>query len=374
MKKICVITAARSEYGCLKWLMKEIEDSKYFELQIAVTGGHLLKEQGYTVNQIIEDGFQVNYRVDVSVDSTSSKTIAKSMGRLANGFAEAFDSLKPDFVIVLGDRYELLPICNTAFVMRIPIIHISGGDVTEGALDDGIRNSVTMLADYHFPGTQEAYDNIARMRGNSKNIWVVGEPGLDAFFREEMLERETLAKQLSLDKNKHWGMVTYHAETRESLEYNLNAVKNILDVLKEKNDFQAILTYANADEGGKRINEILEDYKKRYPESFIVVPSLGHTRYLSMMHQIEMIVGNSSSGIIEAPMFNIPVINVGNRQKGRHLCGNIIQSDVSYDSIKHAVEKAVEQQENTKIPDDSQYWGDGHTGSKIINILEREIK
>ena len=218
MKKICFVTAARSEYGLLKWLMHDIDADSAFQLQLIVTGGHLLKEQGHTIDAIIADGFKIDAVVDANLDTSSTEKIASSMGRMAEKFAPVFSELKPDLLFVLGDRYELLPICNTAFVMRIPIAHLSGGDVTEGAIDDGVRNTVTMLADYHFPGPIDSAKNIERMRGNSKNIWAVGEPGLDAFNRIELMSRNQLADNLGLDVNKKWCLMTYHSETRESLE------------------------------------------------------------------------------------------------------------------------------------------------------------
>ena len=174
-KKICFVTAARSEYGLLKWLMTDIGKSDYFKLQMIITGAHLLWEQGHTIDQIIEDGFQADAVIDVQLDTSSQEAIASSMGRMAEMFAPALRRLEPDYLLVLGDRYELLPICNTAFVMRIPIIHLSGGDVTAGAIDDGIRNTVTMLAEYHFPGTKDSAENIVRMRGSDRNIWAVGD-------------------------------------------------------------------------------------------------------------------------------------------------------------------------------------------------------
>ena len=169
-KKICFVTAARSEYGLLKWIMKDVLTSDKFHFQLIVTGSHLLKEQGHTIDYILDDGFVIDEIVDETIDNSSSEMVADTMGRIAQGFAKAFAKLRPDYVVVLGDRYELLPICNTAFVMRIPIIHLSGGDVTEGAIDDGIRNAVTMLSDYHFPGTEDAATNIIRMRGSDKNV------------------------------------------------------------------------------------------------------------------------------------------------------------------------------------------------------------
>lgn len=372
MKKICVVTAARSEYGVLKWLMKDIDSSEDFKLQLIVTGGHLSHEQGYTVTQIIEDGFEIDYMVDAQLDTISTSNIAKSMGRMASGFAEAFDSLKPDFVLVLGDRYELLPICNTAFVMCIPIIHLSGGDITEGAIDDGIRNAVTMLSEYHFPGTEDSAKNIIRMRGSDKNVWAVGEPGLDSFNRENLLSREQIAENLCLNPDKMWVLMTYHAETQNSIEHNLNTVKDCINALLEHKDLQTVITYANADYGGREINKYIEKVGNDNPERFKVIPSLGHFRYLSYMKQVEFVIGNSSSGIVEAPFMNIPTINIGNRQKGRHQCGNVIQCEACFDKINEAIQKVYGINKGTI--DDLYYWGDGHTSERILGILKEVIK
>lgn len=370
-KKICFVTATRAEYGLLKWLMIEVQKSIFFELQLIVTGAHFLIEQGHTVDQIIEDGLQIDMSVDVQLDISSPETIALSMGRMAQEFAPALGKLKPDYLVVLGDRYELLPICNTAFVMRIPIIHLSGGDITEGAIDDGIRNAVTMLAEYHFPGTKESAKNIIRMRGSDRNIWVVGEPGLDSFYREKLLSREEIAAGLGMDAARDWVLLTYHAETKESLEYNLAAVRNCIQVLKEMPDYQVIATYSNADFGGKYINEYLEKESKNWKGGIVVVPSLGNKRYLSVMKQVRFVMGNSSSGIVEAPFLKISVVNIGNRQKGRHLCSNVIQTDMEYESLKKAVEKAIGKETNTS---DANYWGEGDTSKRIIQILEKVIK
>ena len=371
MKKICFVTAARSEYGILKWLMKDIDESDDFSLQLIVTGGHLSYDQGHTIDQIMEDGFKIDYTVDAQLDTTSTARIAESMGRMAEGFAKAFEELEPDYLLILGDRYELLPICSTAFVMRIPIIHISGGDVTEGAIDDGIRNAVTMLAQYHFPGTKDSAENIIRMRGSDKNVWAVGEPGLDSFNREKLLSRDELANILQLDVNKRWALMTYHAETKENIEYNICNVKTCIDVLVGQKNLQTVVTYANADFGGKQINEYIEEAAKEYSDRIKVVPSLGHFKYLSFMKQVNFVIGNSSSGIIEAPFMNIPTINIGDRQKGRYQCGNIIQCEPKIDAIKKAVSN-IEVLRNTPHTD-LNYWGDGHTSERIIEILKSEL-
>lgn len=369
MKKICFVTAARSEYGLLKWIMKDVLNSGEFVFQLIVTGSHLLKEQGHTIDHIIDDGFAVDEIVDEVIDTSSQEKVADTMGRIAQGFAKAFSRLHPDYVVVLGDRYELLPICNTAFVMRIPIIHISGGDVTEGAIDDGIRNAVTMLSDYHFPGTEESAKNIIRMRGREENVWNVGEPGLDSFFRESMLTRSELAVNLGIDENKKWALMTYHPETKQSLEHNLQVVADCISAILATSELQTVITYANADYGGQQINEYLEMKARLYPKQIKVIPSLGHARYLSFMHEVNFVIGNSSSGIVEAPFLNIPVINIGDRQKGRHLCSNVLQCDPVKEDIAKTVNKIVsfDRSQNTS---DLNYWGDGHTSQKVLAILE----
>lgn len=369
MIKICVVTATRAEYGLLKWLMKEIEECEEFELQVVVTGAHLMAEQGCTIDIIKEDGFRIDDIVDAQMDTSSKESIAESMGRMAQLFSHVFARLTPDYVVVLGDRYELLPIVNTAFVMSVPIIHLSGGDVTEGAIDDGIRNAVTMLSDYHFPGTKDSAGNIIRMRGSDKNVWTVGEPGLDSFYREHLMERTELAENLGLDINKKWILFTFHAETKESLEYNLDAVKNCMSELERLSDVQIVATYSNADFGGKHINDYLEMLSIQNPDKIKVVPSLGNLRYLSYMKQVSFVIGNSSSGIVEAPTLGVPVINIGDRQKGRHQCSNILQTDASVESLRCVIERAMKY--SIRIKDD--YWGDGHTAERIIDILRNEL-
>ena len=370
MKKICFITAARSEYGLLKWLMHDVDADSDFQFQLIVTGGHLLKEQGHTIDAIIADGFKIDATVDADFDTSSTEKIASSMGRMAERFAPVFARLKPDLLFVLGDRYELLPICNTAFVMRIPIAHLSGGDVTEGAIDDGVRNAVTMLADYHFPGTIDSAKNIERMRGSARNVWAVGEPGLDAFHRMQLMTREELAENLGLDVSKKWCLMTYHAETRESLEYNLSVVKSCFDALSSHIDLQVVMTYANADFGGEKINEQLEKMAKENPFQFKVVHSLGQLRYLSFMKQVALVIGNSSSGIVEAPSLGVPVVNIGERQKGRYQCKNIIQCESDFVAIAQAVNSCFEKELDNS---DCNFWGDGYTSKKVIKILKENI-
>ena len=367
MKKICIVTATRAEYGYLKWLMKDILADGSLELQVIATGTHLDRTQGHTVDQIVADGIPVAAEVGAGIDSSSPKAICETMARYGNGFADAFSRLEPDAVVVLGDRYELLPICSTAFMMRIPIVHLSGGDVTEGALDDGIRNAVTILADWHFPITGDCAENIRRMRGSGKNVFVTGSTSLDFFNRAQLMTRVQLAENLGLDADRNWTLCTLHPETKQGAEYNLRMAADLFAAMKESlPDFQVVITKANADFGGKEINCYMEQAVKECPERFMLVPSLGQTRYFSYMKQVRLVIGNSSSGILETPYLGVPTVNIGGRQKGRHRCGNIVQSGVAADEIKAAIEDAL----SGKYAVKSTYWGDGNATGKILSVLK----
>lgn len=363
MKKLCFITAARSEYGLLRWIMQDIKDSAVFEMQLIVTGGHLLKSQGHTIDHILEDGFNPDYIIPVKEHTDDRRAITYECADLIKGCTDAFEKLKSDYVIVLGDRYELLPICSTAFLMNIPIIHISGGDVTKGAIDDSIRNAVTMLSTYHFPGTRESADNIKRMRGSDNNIFNVGEPGLDHFIRSKLMSRMEVAYSLNIDPDSKWILMTYHAQTDHDIDTDLKIVSECLDILHTLNGYSVVATYSNLDFGGDRINKILEA-----DHNITTIPSLGSRRYLSFMKEAAFVIGNSSSGIVEAPYLKIPVVNIGDRQNGRHMCDNIVQSDGSRQSLKIAIQEAIDLDTSSM---DCSYYGDGHTSEKITSILTR---
>ncbi len=366
MKRICVVTATRAEYGYLKWLMKDIQADSSLELQVIATGTHLDKTQGHTVDQIIADGIPVTAEVDAQLDNSSPKAICETMARYGNGFAETFTRLQPNLVIVLGDRYELLPICSTAFMMQIPIAHLSGGDVTEGALDDGVRNAVTMLATYHFPITEDCANNIRRMRGEDKNIFVTGSTSLEFFNRMGLMSREELAENIGLDVNKKWVLCTLHSETKKDIAYNVAMAENMISAMKKSlADYQIVVTNANADLGGKEINNLTAKLAKENPAQFISVPSLGQKRYLSYMKQVGFVIGNSSSGITESPYLGIPTVNIGDRQKGRHRCENVIQSGIEKIEIQNAIKEAL----SGKCAIKSTYWGDGHATEKIMKVL-----
>ena len=368
MKKICIVTATRAEYGLLHWVIDEVYRDTELELQLVVTGAHLLKEHGYTYKFIEEDGYPIAAKVDMKLTSDNLKEIVRSMGYCSMGMADTLTELKPDMLVVLGDRYELIPIVGAALVMRIPIAHISGGDVTEGAIDNEVRNAITMMASLHFPGVQSSADNIERMTGSNRNVFNVGEPGLESFLRFELMSRKELADSLGLDERKRWCLVTLHPETRLELEENIAMAELLFTAMSKHADVQYVISKANADYGGKQINDFWEKAIAGKTEQFKLLPSLGQRRYLSYMRQAEGVLGNSSSGIIEAPFLGIPVINIGDRQKGRYQCRNIIQCGRTYEEIDNAVERMLNQ---SKMVDN--YFGDGHVSEKIVAHIKEYL-
>jgi len=365
MKKICVVTAARSEYAPMQWLLRELVRNDGLELQLLVTGAHLSASQGMTVRQIECDGFPIAAKVDMNLDVTGASAIAISMARCAKGVAEAFERLRPDMVVVTGDRYELMPICSTALVMRIPIAHISGGDITEGAIDDKVRNAVTMMASLHFPGTEASADNIIRMTGRADNVFIVGEPGLESFRHLSPLSRSELAAEFGLDAGKSWCIATVHPETTASREYNLSLAGNLIAVASGLYGCQTLITGANADLCGDEMNEILKSGVATAPGKMVFCHNLGCSRYLSFMYNAACVLGNSSSGILEAPFYGVPVVNIGKRQKGRYECRNVLTVRNSAEEIKAAVKTALSM---PRCPD--YYYGDGCTAAKIVKHIE----
>ena len=368
MKKICVVTAARSEYGLMRWIIDSIYHDESLELQLVVTGAHLSPEQGLTYKFIEEDGYPIAAKVDMQLSFEDKVSIVRSMGLCSEGFAKAFNDLTPDIVVVLGDRYELLPIVSAALVMRIPVAHIAGGDVTEGAIDDEVRNAVTMMSSIHFPGVLAASENIQRMRGSNKNVYAVGEVGLDSFNRLNLWDKEETAKQLHLDGNQKWCLVTLHPETKLSLEDNLIMAENLYNAMKSIEGVQYVITKANTDFGGLQINEFLEKVVRLNPHLMQLYPSLGQHRYLSFMKHADIVVGNSSSGIVEAPFMGTPVINIGDRQKGRFICKNVISCGRSQKDITDALKKAINA---PRIVD--KYWGDGFSSERIVNKIKEYL-
>lgn len=369
MKKVCIVTTSRSEYGLLRWTIDAVHHASNLELQLVVSGTHLMEDHGFTCREIEADGYPIAAKVKIDLTADNQSAIAASMGECGLAMAKTFAQLHPDLLVVLGDRYELIPICSTALVMCIPIAHISGGDVTVGAIDNEIRNAVTMIATLHFPGVEDSAKNIVRMRNSNKNVWTVGEPGLENFRRSKLMTREELASNLSIPVKNKWVLVTLHPETMASLNYNLEMAKNIVNLTNDWEDTSIIITKANADYGGPQINDFWETVVRTSPEKNKLYPSLGQLRYLSFMNQCDAVIGNSSSGIVEAPYIGIPVINIGHRQEGRHLCDNVIQVENDPQAILEAW-KTIEGMSEKKH---DSFYGDGHTSERILTHIEEYL-
>ena len=365
MKKVCVVTASRSEYGLMRWIIDEIHHDGEIKLQLVVTGAHLSPDQGLTYKFIEKDGYPISEKVPMLLSSNDEVSIAKSMGVCSISLADTFNRLQPDLIVVLGDRYELLPIVSTAVVLRIPIAHIGGGDITEGAIDNEVRNAVTMMSTLHFPGVEEATNNIMRMRGSDNLIYKVGELGLDSFNREKLWSKEETAQSLHLKINKKWCLVTLHPETKLTLAENVLMAKSLGEVMRYSKNVQFVITKANADTGGMMINNFWSDIVSDYPEYMQLYSSLGHIRYLSFMKHADMILGNSSSGMIEAPFLGTPVVNIGDRQKGRHICSNVICCERSTDKILEAFNKAQILKRSV-----DKYWGDGNSSERVVSHIK----
>lgn len=368
MKKVCVVTSARSEYGPIRWVLKAINEEPSLQLQLLVGGAHLVEKQGFTYKQIEDDGFLIDYKIDYLKSTETSTEIIRSMGVCLDLMADALDSLNPDLLFVVGDRYELLPICSAALIKRIPIAHMSGGDKTEGAIDNSVRNAITMMSDIHFPGNKESAENIERMIDSGANIFNVGEPGLENLERTPLLSRGLLSESLKIESSKPWILCTLHPETKAPVKQSMIMAKAMCEALDEKTDAEIIITYANADLGGEELNLFFEDFcSSRF--NFHIFKSLGQLRYNSMMRECACVVGNSSSGVFEAPFLGKPVLNIGNRQKGRYMAPCVF--NIPYyenNEINVALNIAM-----GKTFDRDFYFGNGHVSKQVVKHLKEYL-
>lgn len=337
-KNICVVTSTRAEYGLLRPLLSALSDSLMFELQLVVTGTHLSPEFGLTTQAIISDGFYIHDEVEMLMSADSASATAKAMGLTCLGFSDVFKRNQPDALIILGDRYEILCVAATATVFNIPIIHLHGGEVTEGAIDDVFRHAITKLSHLHFTSTEIYRKRVIQMGEMPGSVYNVGAIGLDNIRMLPLLRREELAAQLGISLEVPYFLVTYHPVTRE-LGDSLEQVDALCDALLAQRNTQAIITGANADTGGREINKRFKEWATKFPSRLHYFESLGHLRYLSAMKSTIAVVGNSSSGILEAPSFCIPTLNIGTRQQGRICASSVVHSGSDLNQIQSGFEK-----------------------------------
>lgn len=370
--RICVLTAARSEYGLLRWLMQDIKDDPDLELQVLVTGAHLSPEFGLTVKEILEHGFAVDAAADMLLAVSSPAATAKGMALAGISVADALARLDPDLLFVLGDRYELLPVCSAALVMGIPIAHASGGDVTEGAIDDQIRHAVSKMASLHFPGSEDSARRLAQLGEETWRIHLVGQAGLDNLRRLPEIPRHDLALDLRLDPARQWAVMTWHPETKCSTQENLMTLWDIINALSAREDLQVLATYAGADYGGQEINDQLDMAAMALGDGFKVHKSLGQLRYINLLRQARVMVGNSSSGILETPGLGLPTLNIGERQKGRLPAPNILTCARDSASIARGLEEALSEEflARARSGQAANPYGDGRFAEKTLAVLK----
>ncbi len=325
-RRICVVTTSRADYGLLRGLMQAIVDDRDLELQVVATGMHLSPEFGLTYGTIEHDGFRIDRKVEMLLSADSDGAVTKSIGVGLIAFADVFSGLRPDIAVVLGDRFELLSAAIAALIARVPIAHIHGGETSQGAMDEGVRHAVTKMASLHFPATEAYRRRIIQMGEDPHAVFAYGAPGLDALRHLTLLTKQELGSRLDFGLESPTAIVTYHPVTLER-DSAAEQIDDLLAALLQAK-VRAVFTKSNADMEGRLINERIAAFCRERPADYRLYDSLGQTVYLSCLHHLDLMVGNSSSGLIEAPSFGMPAVNIGDRQRGRIRAANVI--DVGY--------------------------------------------
>ncbi len=365
-RKICVVTGTRAEYGLFYPILKKIQTSNILELQLVVSTMHLSSEFGLTYEQIEKDGFVIDEKIENLLSSDTKSAIAKSTGLATILLSDTFNRLKPDIILLLGDRYETLAAATTAMLMNIPIAHIHGGELTEGAVDEQIRHAITKMSYLHFVSTKEYRKRVIQMGEDPDRVFNSGAPGIDNIMNLNLISKEELEDDLSWKFGEKIAIFTYHPETL----FCNDVLKDIRQILKtiQKTELNILFTYANADDNGHIINQEIEKFCIQDTQKYKVVKSLGQLRYLSAMKYIDLLIGNSSSGIIEAASFQKPVVNIGDRQKGRLQSGNVIDCDIK--SLKNAINQALSIEFIEKCKKVENIYGHSNASETIVEKLE----
>ena len=369
MKRIGIMTGTRAEYGLLKSLMQEINKDNDLELYLIVSGMHLSPEFGMTYKEIEEDGFEINAKVEMLLSSDSPAGISKSIGLGVIGFADEFQRADLDMLILLGDRYEALSAAISAMVMRIPIAHLHGGELTEGAIDEGIRHSITKMSYLHFTSTEQYRSRVIQLGENPERVFYVGALGVENIKKINLMTKEELEKSIHFEIDENTVVVTYHPVTLEN-----NTVEeqflNLLKVLDRNPKIRMIFTKANADTNGRIVNELIDKYAAQNSERACAFMSLGQKRYLSALKYCRIVIGNSSSGIIEAPSFGKPIINIGDRQKGRICADSVINCGYTQQEIQQAMETALTEDFENKARNCRNPYEKENTAANIISVIK----
>ena len=371
MRKICVVTSTRAEYGLLYWLLKEIEADSELKLQLIVTGMHLSPEFGLTYKEI-EKEFKIDKKIEILSGSHTSLDICAEMARVYEKFASALAELKPDILVLLGDRYEIFGVAGVASIMQIPIAHIHGGETTQGAFDEAFRHSITKMSHIHFAATNEYANRIIQLGEDPSRVFNVGGPGIENRKKLNLLNKDEFEKSIKFKLAKKNILITFHPVTLEnsSAREQFNELLNALDELEETN---FIFTKANSDTDGDVINKMIDEYVSENPQKAVAFASLGQLRYLSAIKFVDIVLGNSSSGLLEVPSFKKATINIGDRQKGRARASSVIDVRPVKEEILAAIKRAYSKEFEQTLKDTINPYDGGNPSKKMVKIL-KEIK
>lgn len=368
MKKIVILTATRAEYGLLKPLMTGMLADPYYDVRIAVTGMHLSPEFGSTVKEIEYDGLSIDKKIEILLSSDTPVALSKSMGLAMISFSEYFEELKPDALIVLGDRFETLAVCAASTNARIPIFHLHGGEATEGVIDEAFRHSITKMSYLHFTSTEVYRKRVIQMGESPSRVFNVGAMGVENALSIDMMSLDELEESIGFKLGNKYAVGTFHPVTLENATAE-QQTKELLSALSQHQDLTYLFTKANADTDGRVINKLLEEYSHDH-NNLHLIDSLGMKRYLSAVKYARFVIGNSSSGLVEVPSFHIPTINIGDRQRGRITGTTVITCNPDKESIDRAIRKATDQNFLNSIKDAVNPYGDGHTSEKIMGRIK----
>ena len=363
--QICAVTTTRADYGIMRPLLLKLNDADWAELKLCITGTHLLKQFGHTIKEIEKDNFKIDKKISImSKANTDPIETGKIMAKTVSKFSEYFFESKPDVVLLLGDRFETFEVASAATVCRIPVIHIAGGETTEGAVDEVFRHSITKMSYLHLASTEDYRRRIIQLGEDPKRVYNTGALGVENVLQVRCLSKKELSKELGFELDKPYGVVTFHPVTLEN-NSAISQLHELLQVLHNHQEMKFIITKANADQSGEQINSELDKFAKKN-DNCIVVSSLGTLKYFSAIKYSEVVIGNSSSGIVEVPSFNKPTINIGDRQKGRIQAESVINCKPEEKDIERALRKALKFNKKVVNP-----YGDGKTSDKMVKIIKK---
>lgn len=372
MRKICVVTGSRAEYGILRNLIRAIKEDALLTLQLIATNQHLSRLQGETYKEIERDGFVIDYKVYMADDDApdNAKSTAKSVGRGICGFADAFAELKPDLLLILGDRYEMLAVASAALIYKIPIAHLHGGEITEGAFDDAIRHAITKMSHLHFTSTEAYRKRVIQLGEQPERVFNVGALGVENIMKNDFMSKQEIEQSLNFRLTDKCFLCTYHPVTLSDMSSEIQ-IHNLLEALDGYKDYHIIFTYSNSDTNSQVIIRCIQEHVDKNADRCMFIPSLGQRRYFSALKYVKAVIGNSSSGIIEVPSFGIPTLNIGDRQKGRIAADSVINCGYSTEEICDGLDKVVKysQQSTTDNRQPNPYYKEG-TCASILHVIK----